>query len=187
MIKVSKWVYAVGIGVFMLAAAIARLISTFSPTGKPIYSMLLLFGAMLFTLSLYHRAWLAIQDGFARTTPGRAVGYSFIPLFNWYWIFVVMVGFVSDYNAFAERKKLDRELLSGGIFWALAGCWVLSSLPRLQGGGFFIFVAMVLSIIAVFKIHAAVDGLPIPEPLPEPDAEGEGGEEKAREITPPVE
>lgn len=187
MIQVSKWLYAIGVSVFLLLAAVARLISTFSDDGKPVYSLLFLFGALLFMLSLYHKAWLAIQDGYARTTPGHAVGYSFIPVFNWYWIFVVMVGFVSDYNAFAERKKLDREPLSRWLFLSLAITWVISSLPRLPGGGFFILVTMILQTIAIFKLAAAIDGLPIPEPLPEPAAENEGEETKSEEKVSPAE
>lgn len=195
MIKVSKWFYGGGTGVFLLLAAISRITGSAAGRGKTGLSQLLLFIAMLFGLALFHKAWLAIQDGFARTTPGRAVGYSFIPIFNLYWMFVVMVGFATDYNSFVERKKLDRRPLSAWLFWALAVTWALSWLPRLPAGGVIILLTMILQVWAVFKIAAAVDGLPIPEPLPEPAAEpqpgpapaAEGGEIKPGEAAPPAE
>src|SRR6266852_5492001 len=44
--------------------------------------------AVVLTMSLWYRMWSAIQDGHARTTPGKAVGLMFVPLFNVYWMFV---------------------------------------------------------------------------------------------------
>ncbi|HUV53539.1 MAG TPA: hypothetical protein VMW64_10785, partial [Dehalococcoidia bacterium] len=34
-----------------------------------------------------HKAWASIQDGHARTGPCKALGFLFIPFFNFYWIF----------------------------------------------------------------------------------------------------
>jgi hypothetical protein len=187
MIKVSRGFYAFGAGLFLLAAAVSRIAATSAGRGKPIFSQFFLLISLLFVLSLYYKAWLAIQDGYARTTPGRAVGYSFIPIFNVYWAFVVMVGFVADYNSFIERKKLDRRPLTSWNFWLLAVCWLIAWLPHFPAGGFIILLVMLLQMWAIEKIAAAVDGLPIPEPLPEPVLEGEGGEEKKSEPTPPTE
>ena len=43
-----------------------------------------LTAAAIVLLAFWYQAWSAIQDGHARTSPGRAVGFVFIPLFNFY-------------------------------------------------------------------------------------------------------
>lgn len=45
-----------------------------------------------------HRAWACLQPGGAQTTPGKAVGFMFIPLFNLYWVFVAIKGLPKDWN-----------------------------------------------------------------------------------------
>jgi hypothetical protein len=56
-----------------------------------------LFSAILFYIYLY-RAWFCLQPGGAQTSPGKAVGFLFIPLFNIYWIFVAINGLPKDWN-----------------------------------------------------------------------------------------
>jgi hypothetical protein len=38
-------------------------------------------------LVLLHKAWASIQDGQTSVSPGKAVGFLFIPFYNFYWIF----------------------------------------------------------------------------------------------------
>lgn len=71
---------------------------------------------VILTLKILHRAWLVIQDGHARTTPGKAVGYLFIPIYNLYWVFVAWAGLAKDFNAFASRYRLPVRRLSVGLF-----------------------------------------------------------------------
>lgn len=50
-------------------------------------------------LRLLFMGWKSIQNTeHARTTPGKAVGYLFIPIFNLYWIWVAYQGLVTDLN-----------------------------------------------------------------------------------------
>jgi hypothetical protein len=65
---------------------------------------------------LIYKAWQAIQDGHQRTTPGKAVGFQFIPLFNYYWIFQAIWGFSKDFNAYNERYGLGLKKLKEGLF-----------------------------------------------------------------------
>jgi hypothetical protein len=46
---------------------------------------------VLFYIILY-RSWKVIQDGYAHTTPGNAVGMCFVPFYNFYWIFQAFPG-----------------------------------------------------------------------------------------------
>jgi len=66
--------------------------------------------------TLLYKAWAAIQDGHARTSPGRAVGFLFIPLFNVYWLFQVIWGFAQDYNRFRERHSIQGPKLPEWLF-----------------------------------------------------------------------
>lgn len=56
-----------------------------------------MFSAILFYIYLY-RAWTCLQAGAPRTTPGKAVGFLFIPFFNIYWFFVAINGLPKDWN-----------------------------------------------------------------------------------------
>ena len=42
--------------------------------------------SVVFMCFLLHSCWRIIQDGEARTTPDKSVGFIFIPFFNFYWL-----------------------------------------------------------------------------------------------------
>ena len=74
---------------------------------------------------LVYYYWRLIQDGHAETTPGKATGFLFIPLFNYYWMFVAYWGLAKDLNAYADRHQLTIRRPSPGL--ALAGIIALIS------------------------------------------------------------
>ncbi|MEI6676792.1 MAG: DUF4339 domain-containing protein [Verrucomicrobiota bacterium] len=43
---------------------------------------------VVFICMLHYKCWMALPEGFRFTTPGRAVGFLFIPFYNFYWAFV---------------------------------------------------------------------------------------------------
>jgi hypothetical protein len=55
---------------------------------------------------LLYRFWSLIQDGNARTTPGKAVGYNFIPFFQFYWLYVAYVGLSKDMNLYCQQRNI---------------------------------------------------------------------------------
>lgn len=56
---------------------------------------------------LMFRCWMLVQDsGCSRTTPGRAVGFCFIPLFNLYWIFVARIGLADEMNNYVQQRQI---------------------------------------------------------------------------------
>jgi hypothetical protein len=57
----------------------------------------LVMSAVFLLMNLY-RAWTCLQPGGAKTTPGKAVGFMFIPLFRIYWIFIAINGLPKDWN-----------------------------------------------------------------------------------------
>lgn len=75
----------------------------------PFIPVPLLLGAIFFWVLLY-KAWAAVQDGHARTTPGKALGFMFIPIFNIYWLFIAVGTWGKSYNAFAERQGIQHRV-----------------------------------------------------------------------------
>ena len=71
-----------------------------------------------FYMCLY-RAWVCLQPGgLARTTPGKAIGFLFIPFFNIYWIFQAINGLAGDWNrtvsTYGDLKAAPK--FSEGVF-----------------------------------------------------------------------
>ncbi len=82
----------------------------------------------IFQLILLFKMWSNIQDENARTTPGKAVGFLFIPFFSIYWVFNVWSGFATDYNRYIERNNLSyASRLSSALYFIFPLFAVLSS------------------------------------------------------------
>jgi len=74
-----------------------------------IFEIPLLAGAVLQYVLVY-KLWQIVQDGFARTTPGKAVGFLFIPFFNFYWWFVAFFGLSKDQNVYIDRHFRENQV-----------------------------------------------------------------------------
>jgi len=108
-----------------------------------------------------HKSWSSIQDGHARTDPCKALGFLFIPFFNFYWIFQAYWGFAKDYNAYTARHAINNAPeLPEGLFLAYCILIVLSIIPFVNfvtGIAAFIIFAVIIS-----KVCDAVNVLPSP-------------------------
>jgi len=110
----------------LIAAGVAADGSTeISDSSAVIIFVLIAIGAVLVVIAQIlsyvnlHRAWRCLQfGGYARTTPGKAVGFMFIPFFNLYWIFQAIGGLATDWNrtaaAYGDLRPAPR--LSEGMF-----------------------------------------------------------------------
>jgi uncharacterized membrane protein len=87
-----------------------------------------IYGSVIGCILLY-KAWKAIQDGQPRTTPGKAVGFLFIPFFNLYWIFMAYWGFAQDFNKYLNLKSLAVPKLSEGLFLSYPILMLCSGIP----------------------------------------------------------
>ena len=67
---------------------------------------------------LCYKAWESIQDGHARTTPGKAIGFLFVPIYSFYWLFQCTWGFAKDYNQYLVRHSLNARKLPEDLFLA---------------------------------------------------------------------
>lgn len=116
----------------------------------------IMFGLSIWYLLLY-RAWEVIQDGHATTTPGKAVGFIFIPFYNFYWIFKAWYGFARDYNRYIERYSIDTPKLEERLFLAfciLSICSTVLSIPISSRLYTYSGYLVDLSFLAIFIITA---------------------------------
>lgn len=77
-----------------------------------------LFFFVLYMIALcrfLYRCWRLIQDGYAHTTPGKAVGFYFIPFFQIYWIFISVYCLAKDLNAYAARYQITAPRAREGL------------------------------------------------------------------------
>jgi hypothetical protein len=113
--------------------------------------------AVIVLMMLYYKMWDAIQDGYARTTPGVAIGFMFIPLFNFYWLFQAIWGYSKDYNAYLQRHQIAAMPLPENLFLIYCILAIVSVIPYL--GALTGLAALVIFIILLVKICAAVNAL----------------------------
>jgi len=123
-----------------------------------VLAFLLWLFIMFIIMMLYYKMWAAIQDGHARTTPGKAVGFMFIPFFNLYWMFQAIWGFSVDYNAYIERHSIETQPLPAGLFLTFCILSLAGAIPYI--GIIVSFASIVIFIIMVLKICDAVNILP---------------------------
>jgi len=109
-------------------------------------------------LTLVYKMWDSVQDGNARTSPGKAVGFLFIPFFQFYWFFQVWWGFAKDYNGYVRRHSLRVPELSEGLFLTFNILPFLSWVPFLGWAG--VIVDNILFFVIVASICDAVNALP---------------------------
>lgn len=96
---------------------------------------------VLYCLILY-TLWTFIPVDTARTTPAKAVGLLFVPLFNFYWNFVAFHGLAESLNAQLKRNSILNRRVNEGL--SVSYC-----------------VLMCCSIVPVAGVPAALVGLGI--------------------------
>jgi hypothetical protein len=94
-------------------------------------------------LRILYKAWSALPAGAARTTPGEAVGFLFIPFYNLYWIWRVIPGFAADFNKYAAQSQPVIKPEPETLYKVFAA---LSYLP------------LALGIVTAFQSNAVVAG-----------------------------
>ena len=136
--------------------------------GFSLFGYLMVMYAMIVALGMWYKAWQAIQDGHARTTPGMAIVFLFIPIFNFYWCFQAFWGFAKDYNSYISRHGISIPELPSGLFLAYSIFYLVFILLGL-GLGFTaqlkvvkvgILISLVILAVIANKICDAVNALP---------------------------
>lgn len=105
------WLYfSFGVGAFVMLVSLVF----------AVVAPLLAIPGIVFKYMFVYKAWVQIQDGRPRTTPGKAVGFCFIPFFNLYWFFVAFVGLTQDLNQYTRRRGIKTPGCSPGL--AITSC-----------------------------------------------------------------
>lgn len=81
---------------------------------------------IVFWMRYHYACWKLIPARSARTTPGKAVGFMFIPGFNFYWCFISVFGLVKEINKRLESSGSNTRL---GANIPLAFCICLAAFP----------------------------------------------------------
>lgn len=73
--------------------------------------------SIFFLINIY-RAWSCLAAGVPSTSPGKAIGFLFIPFFNLYWIFVAIAGLPKDWNRIVSSYEdlHNAPRMSEGVF-----------------------------------------------------------------------
>jgi hypothetical protein len=111
-----------------------------------------LIAAAVINYILLYRFWLLIQDGKARTSPGAAVGFCFIPFFNFYWLYVAYVGLAKDINLYCNERNINCLKVSEGL--ALAW-YILALVTMVPYAG--IVTGIPLLVIHIIMLKQFVD------------------------------
>ena len=96
---------------------------------------------------LHYRCWKALPARYRATTPGKAVGLLFVPLFNLYWGFISFPKLAGGFNALrAEHPELPLlDLKKFGVAFAVSFaaewlCWIPYVGSCLEIVGFILFI-----------------------------------------------
>ena len=69
-------------------------------------------------LRMIYKAWAALPSSHARTTPGEAVGFMFLPFYNLYWFWNACVGFAKDFNRYTKQVDPQQPPQPDGFYIA---------------------------------------------------------------------
>jgi hypothetical protein len=94
-----------------------------------ILGLALVVYAVVIQCVVLHRMWGAIQGGASRTTPGKAVGFLFIPFFNCYWIFQALWGWAVDFNRAVQERGLRSPRAPEGLAMTVCVLTVVAIVP----------------------------------------------------------
>ena len=123
---------------------------------ETVISFLLIMAGIIGSVSgcvLLYQAWKLIPADIARTTPEKAVGFSFIPFYNFYWLFIAYKGLGEDMNKTLRQRGIQYQVDEG---WGQTYCvlfsfyWVsfIASLAFFWAAGI-LFLAIIANYIAL--------------------------------------
>lgn len=103
------------------------------------------------TLATNYKLWDVLQDGVTSVTPGKAIGFLFVPVYNLYWIFRTWSGYPKDHNDYLDRHSLSAPRLPGTVFTAYPVFVLLTA--------FFVLPILALPFVTLFLIARSCDAV----------------------------
>ncbi len=164
------WIGVISL-VVMVGCTLAASISMMDGLQEPPERVLLLAGksaeiafcfllaAWIVFLNKLHRAWISVQPlcrlDSQLPSPSQAVGFLFVPAFNFYWIFVATVGLIQSVNRLLRCRSSQSPKFGIGI----ALCFSISTISMpvavpaclvLGGLGLMFAVALLVCVFASY-------------------------------------
>ena len=101
--------------------------------GFAVVGLLVLIPAVIFGSILHYRCWHALPIEYRATSPGKAVGYLFIPFYNLYWAFISWVKLADGYEGWQRESNITgpHGLKGLGVTQAVFFCLPFLLLPAL--------------------------------------------------------
>jgi hypothetical protein len=117
--------------------------------------MVALFVAYVAWGMLHYSCWLALPERYRLISPGRAVGFLFIPLFNAYWVFPSLLKLADGFQAWSEDHPEQPIKPAAGLGVAKAASflayWTIAWIP-----GFALIVCAVDAVLFALYYRAVV-------------------------------
>jgi hypothetical protein len=112
-------------GKWMITATGAGILGNFLSSltgvlGMVVFSVM----AIIYSSILHHRCWNALPERFRFTTPGKAVGFLFIPFFNFYWAFVTWPHLAEGVEEWKKSQGHTMPANLGGLAVGYASAFV---------------------------------------------------------------
>ena len=136
---------------WILSYQYTNLVSVKPSAGELVVIIALFMLRPIFWAILHYKCWIALPEQYRATTPGRAVGFLFIPFFNFYWAFVswpkLSQGMV-DWQSEEGLKPIKTGAL--GLTYAILFVCVYT-IGLVPGLGILIGVAQLVIFIIFYK------------------------------------
>lgn len=125
-IKVEHYLHWGAIGYIASVVYSIRLLLTNNPDYISPWAVTASILPIIYTSIFHWKCWSAVPETFRATSPGKAIGYLFIPFFNFYWAFITWPKLAEGVETWRKNVGLDTpgELKVLGI--VQASLWVSS-------------------------------------------------------------
>ena len=80
-----------------------------------VFSFIAIIVSLVCGCYILHKLWCLIPAHEAKTTPGRAVGFLFIPFFNLYWNFIAIYGLAQALNSQIRKRAIRNKGVGEGL------------------------------------------------------------------------
>ncbi|MEA3641882.1 MAG: hypothetical protein VBE63_18375 [Lamprobacter sp.] len=127
------------------------------PTSVIIVGIAGVIAGVVFLCLILYKLWELIPEKEAKTTPGKAVGFLFIPLFNLYWNFIAINGLAEALNKELSRTneeelKIDTRLT---LAYCIVACVSVVTIELVFAGIILAIAQIIILILAVKQMKDA--------------------------------
>ena len=79
------------------------------------FSFIAIIVSLVCGCCILHKLWCLIPAHEAKTTPGKAIGFLFIPFFNLYWNFIAIYGLAQALNSQIRQRAIRNQGVGEGL------------------------------------------------------------------------